>query len=65
MPKNRKKTPNVAAPSYSTKQEITLKKMGNSCKTKAKGPRKPMNIPISQEFYMAYTELINILSDPV
>jgi len=39
--------------------------INNSCETKSKGPRKTKKISISQEVYIDYTELLNILSDPL
>jgi len=65
MTKIRKKTPNVPAPFNFTKQESTLKKINNSCKTNAKGPRKQKKMSIPQEVYTEYTELVNLLSDPL
>ena len=63
MTKNRKKPPNVGAPSNSTKQEISIKTMNNSIKSEAKGSRKTKKRPMPQELQLNYSQTLDTLAD--
>jgi hypothetical protein len=63
MTNNRKKPPTVATPSNSTKQEIFVKTMNNSIKTKAKGSCKTKKRPMPQNLQLDYSQTLDTLAD--
>ena len=63
MTNNRKRQPNVATPSNSTKQEIFVKTINNSIKTKAKGSCKTKKKPMPQNLQLDYSQSLDTLAD--